>query len=132
MEELWRDLTAKADADSLDGDERNLFKKLVKAIRFLAENPKHPGLASHDIEALTRKYGMKVWQSYLENKNPSAGRLFWVYGPEVGVITVIGLERHPESGKAKGYERVALSGVKIEESAPTKTASATRRARKRR
>ena len=46
----------------------------------LANDPRHPGLKSHEIEALTHRYGMKVWQSYLENKTSGAGRIYWV-GP---------------------------------------------------
>ncbi len=39
---------------------------------------------------------------------PSAGRIFWVYGPKRGYITVIGLEPHPRDSK-RGYARVLLS-----------------------
>ena len=112
MEKLWKDLTGKADAGTLDGDELKLFKKLVKTAGFLAANPAHPGLASHEISDLSKRYGIKVWQSYLENRKPAAGRLFWVYGPVRGVITVIGLEPHPDSAKSRGYERVKLSTVR--------------------
>jgi hypothetical protein len=96
----------------LDGEDGKLFKKLLKTVRFLADNPGHPGLALHEISALTKRYEMKVWQSYLETRKPAVGRLFWVYGPVKGVITVIGLETHPESGKSKGYQSAALSRLK--------------------
>jgi hypothetical protein len=52
---------------------------------------------------------MKVWQSYLDNRTPAAGRLFWVYGPGKNEITIIGLEPHPEDKKKSGYEKVRLS-----------------------
>jgi hypothetical protein len=52
---------------------------------------------------------MKVWQSYLDNRTPAAGRLFWVYGPGKSEITIIGLEPHPEDKKRAGYEKVRLS-----------------------
>jgi hypothetical protein len=110
--EMWalrRDLQTKFDANTIGGDERLLFRKLQKCVLHLAENPKHPGLASHEIDDLSARFGQKVWQSYLENRKPAAGRLFWVYGPEKGVITIVGLEPHPESGKAKGYASVKLS-----------------------
>lgn len=45
----------------------------------------------------------------MEYNTPAAGRMFWVYGPEDGQITVIGLEPHPEDRKNKGYARVRLS-----------------------
>ena len=105
-------MSGKADADTLDGDELRLFKKLVKTMSFLAENPGHPGLASHEISDLTRRYGAKVWQSYLENRKPAAGRVFWTYWPERSVITVIGLEPHPDSAKSRGYAAVKLSAMR--------------------
>lgn len=40
----------------------------------LASDPQHTGLHSHEIEALSRLYGDKVWQSYLENRHPPAAR----------------------------------------------------------
>lgn len=75
----------------------------------LSANPKHPGLNSHEIEPLSCRYGKKVWQSYLENRTPAAGRLFWVYGPGKDEITIIGLEPHPGDRKQSGYARVRLS-----------------------
>ncbi len=52
-----------------------------------------------------------MWQSYLENNTPSAGRLFWVYGPEKKDITIIGIEPHPDDKKS-GYEKIKLSSVR--------------------
>jgi hypothetical protein len=77
----------------------------------LANDPRHPGLKSHEIEALSRRYGAKVWQFYLENNISEAARIYWVYGPEKGMITVIGLEPHPEDKKSSGYAKVRLSMV---------------------
>jgi len=116
MAELWADLCSKAEAGSLSKDEEKLYKKWGKAMALLASDPQHPGLHSHEIEALTRRYGEKVWQSYLENRNPSAARMYWVYGPHKGEITVIGLEPHPEDKKSSGYAKVRLSGMGKEES----------------
>ena len=97
VETLWSELKAKADSDTLSKDETLLYKKWGKAMGFLAADPRHPGLQSHEIEALSRRYGIKVWQSYLENNTPGAGRLYWVYGPGRQEITIIGLEPHPEA-----------------------------------
>ena len=121
MESLWNDLLAKYSAGNLDGDERRLLKKLRKTVPLLAANPKHPGLASHEISDLSARFGQKVWQSYLENRKPAAGRLFWVYGPEKGVITIVGLEPHPDSGKRAAYAKVALSQPRVRSSPPPRT-----------
>ena len=67
---------------------------------------------SYVIDVLSKRYGMKVWQSYLENKNSDAMRMFWVYGPGQREITVIGLEPHPEDKKKGAYDRIKLSELK--------------------
>jgi len=111
MDALWSNLKAKAAADTLSRDEALLYKKWGKAMGFLAADPCHQGLQSHEIEALSRRYGVKVWQSYLENNTPGASRLYWVYGPGRLEITVIGLEPHPEDKKKNGYAKVRLSAM---------------------
>jgi len=111
MEELWNHLTASVSAGTASKDEIRLYKRLGKAMVLLSINPRHPGLQTHDIDALTRRYGMKVWQSYLENNTPGAGRIFWVYGPGREEITVIGVEPHPEDKKSAGYQKVMLSDL---------------------
>lgn len=109
MELFWNELKDKADNGNLNKTELKLFKQLVKAFGFLSQNPRHPGLSSHEISDLTKRYGMKVWESYLENNTPSAGRIFWVYGPDQKDITIIGIEPHPEDKKRGGYDKVKLS-----------------------
>jgi hypothetical protein len=109
MDAVWTDLSIRSQEGKLDKDEKQSFKKLVKALGYLRENPRHTGLASHEIADLTRKYGFKVFQSYLENNTPAAGRLFWAYGPDAGDITVLALEPHPEDQKRGAYQRIKLS-----------------------
>lgn len=109
MEAFWNDLSARKLRGGLDKDEEKFFKKLVKALGFLGQNPRHPGLASHEIHDLTRQHGIKIFQSYLENNTPAAGRLFWAYGPEQGDITILAIEPHPEDRKRGAYLRVKLS-----------------------
>jgi hypothetical protein len=94
--ELWKTLLKGYKHDTLDSDDRELFRRWAKCIERLREDPFHPGLRSHEITDLSRRYGRKVFQSYLENNTPGAGRMFWVYGPGDHEITVIGLEPHPE------------------------------------
>jgi hypothetical protein len=113
VEDYWNDLSDRASTNRLNEDEKRHFKKLVKTLSNLSANPRHPGLESHEIADLSRRYGLRVWQSYLENKTPAAGRLFWVYGPGRGDITVIGLEPHPEDSKRGAYDRIPLSGLPV-------------------
>ena len=109
MEAYWQNLTERYKQGKLTKNETQNFKKLIKALKFLEHNPKYPGLESHEIGALSRRCKQRVWQSYLENKTPSAGRLYWSYGPGKGEITILGIEPHPEDKKKGGYEKVLLS-----------------------
>ena len=110
MEALWNDLKQKAADGRAGKKDRALYQKLGKAMKLLSNDPRHPGLQSHEISALSKRYGMKVWESYLENRTPSAGRIFWVYGPEQGDITIIGLEPHPND-KGNAYQKITLSDM---------------------
>ena len=110
MQALWDDLRSKMKTGKATKDEEQLYKQLGKAMKLLSLDPRYPGLQSHEISQLTARYGLKVWESYLENNTPKAGRIFWVNGPDTGDITVIGVEPHPDA-KVKAYRRVTLSAV---------------------
>ena len=111
MELLWNDLSRRKRDAKLEKHEEKLFKKLVKAFGYLSANPRHNSLASHEIEDLTRKHGFKIFQSYLENKTPAAGRMFWAYGPDKGDLTVLAIEPHPEDEKRGAYKRIKLASL---------------------
>src|ERR1039457_3177185 len=113
MEAYWNDLSGRKLQGGRDTHEVKFFKKLAQALGFLGENPRHPGLASHEIDDLTRQHGIKIFQSYLENNTPAAGRLFWAYGPEQGDITVLAIEPHPEDQKRGTYQRIKLSSLPL-------------------
>ena len=106
---LWNILKQKRDDGNISKSELALYKKWGKAMKLLSQDPFYPGLHTHEIEELSKRYGQKVWQSYLENKTSRAMRMYWVYGPGHGDITVIGLEPHPEDKKNSAYERIPLS-----------------------
>lgn len=108
---LWNDLQQKYRADSLTKQEKQLYKKWGNSLKKLSENPFYPGLQTHEISPLSKRYGMKVWQSYLENKTSGAMRMYWVYGPDQQEITIIGLEPHPEDKKNGSYDRINLSDL---------------------
>lgn len=104
----WNELDKKFESGTLTGKEKNLFTKLNKALRLLESNPRSNSLATHEINSLSIKYGFKVFQSYLENNVPVAGRIFWAYGPNKGQITILAIEPHPEM-KSRSYSRIRLS-----------------------
>jgi hypothetical protein len=97
IKKRWDELNREKAENSISQDDLKLLKKWAKAIAFLANDPRHPSLKTHEITTLSKKFGHRVWQSYLENRTPKPYRLFWVYGPRKKQITLIGLERHPDS-----------------------------------
>ena len=107
---IWSDLSTRKLRGRLDGNEEKFFKKLVKVLGFLSDNPRHPSLQTHEIQALTNKYGFKIFEAYLENNVPAAGRVFWAYGPDKGDITILAVEPHPED-KHGAYSRIKLSAL---------------------
>ncbi len=110
MKQIWENLEKKYNSNTLSKTEKELFKKLINCLKKLSSDPHYPGLQSHEIESLTRRYKIKVWESYLENNKPAAGRIFWVYGPNRGDITIIGLEPHPND-KKNAYNKITLSSI---------------------
>ncbi len=111
MEFFWEDLTKKVESEKATKSEVDLYNRIGKALVFLSNNPRHPGLHSHDIEELTNRYGCKVWESYLENNTPSAGRIFWAYGPNKMEITILSIEPHPNDKKSNAYGKIRLSAM---------------------
>ena len=74
------DFEARFALGSLSPAELRTFKKLVKLLALLSQNPRHPGLQSHEIKVLSSTYGVKIFEFHLEKNTPSAGRL-WAGGP---------------------------------------------------
>lgn len=111
MQELWEKLQRKYREGTINKNEEKLYKKWGSALKKLAADPFYPSLQSHEIQPLSKRYGMKVWQSYLENQTSDAMRMYWVYGPDQKEITIVGLEPHPEDKKNGAYDRIKLSNL---------------------
>lgn len=114
MAELWNRLQTSYRDGTMKKKDAELYKKWGSALKKVAMDPFYPSLHTHEIESLSKRYGLKVWQSYLENKKSGARRMFWVYGPDKMDITIIGLEPHPEDGKNGAYDRIVLSDLNME------------------
>ncbi|MCK2240569.1 MULTISPECIES: hypothetical protein [unclassified Crossiella] len=72
------------------------LKKVRKALRLLAQaSPRRPGLHSHDYKSIPGPGGATLWESYVENRTPSAWRIWWIYGPDDGQITIVTIGPHP-------------------------------------
>ena len=113
MEALWQDFSTRHNQGSLDKEERKFFKKLVKALGYLSEKPKHNSLAFHEIADRSRKQSIKIFLCYLEKNTPGAGRIFWTYITLTkSDITIFAIEPHPEDKKRGAYELIKLSKLK--------------------
>ena len=96
FEYLWNNLADKYNSGKLDKNGKKLFNKLGKALTILAQDPYYPALHSHKINLLSEEKGIPIFESYIENNVPSAGRIFWAYGPGNMEITILGFSPHPE------------------------------------
>lgn len=88
-----RERTKRAKASKPEG----LFKQVVKCLDLLADNPRHPGLNTHEYQSLEHPFEQsgKVFEAYVQNRTPGAYRVFWCYGPDKGQITLIAITPHP-------------------------------------
>lgn len=78
-------------------DQEGLFKQVSKCLQLLLDNPRHPGLHTHEYHSLPHPYNNKekVFEAYAQNHTPDAYRVFWCYGPERRQITIIAITPHP-------------------------------------
>jgi hypothetical protein len=91
--------TPQADNDLREIENSPSKKHILKAVRkclgFLETNPRHPSLNTHEFRSLKGPHGEKVFEAYVQQKTSSAYRVFWYYGPERGMITIVAIVPHP-------------------------------------
>ena len=97
MFEIYLADHARQQLNTLRADEGLIkrYKAVVKTVRLLSDNPRHPGLSTHEFITLKGPMGEKVFEAYAEQKTPAAYRVFWYYGPGNNQITVIAITPHP-------------------------------------
>jgi len=78
-----------------DASQKKRYKAVKKPIGFLAINPRHNSLQTHEYLSLKGPNGEKVFSAYAEQKTPAAYRVFWYYGPSRGTITIFAITSHP-------------------------------------
>ena len=77
--------------------QEGLFQQIVKALKLLKNNPRHPGLNTHPYSSIEHPFAKdeKVFEAYVQNNTPGAYRVFWCYGPQKKEITIIAITPHP-------------------------------------
>lgn len=72
------------------------LKKVRKALRLLEQaGPCHSGLRSRGYQSVPGPEGATLGESYVENKAPSAWRIWWIYSPDAEQITIVTIGPHP-------------------------------------
>jgi hypothetical protein len=78
-----------------DASQKKRYKAVKKTIKFLAINPRHNSLQTHEYLSLRGPNGEKVFEAYAEQNTPAAYRVFWYYGPARGLIIIFAITSHP-------------------------------------
>jgi hypothetical protein len=76
--------------------QEGLYKQVIKTLQLLSNNPKHPGLRTHEFHSLMHPHRAheKVFEAYVQNHTPGAYRIFWCYGPKKQEIAIITITPH--------------------------------------
>lgn len=78
-----------------DNSKRAIAKAVVKSLKFMKVNLKHPSLNTHKFDELEGPKGEDVFESYAQNNTPGAYRIFWYYGPGKKEIIILAITPHP-------------------------------------
>jgi hypothetical protein len=83
---------------------KGVLKQVRKTLGYLETNLRTKSLQTHKYDSLTRRYGIEVFEAYVQQDTPGAFRVFWRYGPDeidknakrIPVITIIAIIPHPK------------------------------------
>lgn len=78
-----------------DHSKHRILKDVIKALRYMETNLRHPSLNTHEYHSLKCPHGEKVFESYAQQKTAGAYRIFWCYGPGKNVISILAIIPHP-------------------------------------
>jgi hypothetical protein len=78
-----------------DPSQKKHYNAVKKTLNFLATNPRHNSLQTHEFTSRKGPNREKIFEAYAEQNTPAAYRVFWFYGPDKNVITVLTITAHP-------------------------------------
>lgn len=64
-----------------DSSKKRILKDVIKTLRYMETNLRHPSLNTHEYHNLKGPNGEKVFEAYAQQNTPGAYRVFWHYGP---------------------------------------------------
>lgn len=79
-----------------DPSKKRILKDVVKALRFMQVNLRHPSLNTHEYHNLFGPNGEKIFEAYAQQATPRAYRIFWYYGPAKNEISIVAILPHPD------------------------------------
>ena len=83
---------------------KGVLKQVRRTLGYLETNLQAKSLRIHPYESLTRRYGRKVFEAYVQQDTPGAYRTFWYYGDDeidkngkrIPIITIVAITPHPD------------------------------------
>ncbi len=78
-----------------DPSQKKHYNAVKKTLKFLATNPRHNSLQTHEFISRKGPSGEKIFEAYAEQNTPAAYRVFWFYGPDKNAITILVITAHP-------------------------------------
>lgn len=94
-----KQLTKLENSPALEG----ILNQVRKVLSYLETNPQANSFQTKLHHSLTKRYGRKIFESYIQQNTPGAYRIFWYYGDDeldkkgkrIPVITIITITPHP-------------------------------------
>jgi hypothetical protein len=83
---------------------KSVQKQVRKTLRYLETNLRAKSLQTHEYQSLTRRYGIKILEAYVQQNALGAYRVFWHYGSDeiskdgrrIPIISIIAITPHPD------------------------------------
>ena len=118
MEAFWNDLTKRRQQGKLGKEEEKFFKKLVKALNFLGQNPRYNSLASHEITDLSQNNLLQpnhgiLFLRFVHNflKSIVGDNVQAVHGMDASAFTVRQAQARPMDCSMRILAFAARSGI---------------------
>jgi len=82
---------------------KGILEQVRKTLGYLETGLRSKSLQTNEFESLTKRYGHKVFEAYVQQNTPVAYRVFWHYGPDktdenskrIAIITIIAITPYP-------------------------------------
>jgi mRNA-degrading endonuclease RelE of RelBE toxin-antitoxin system len=93
--EFTREALADLNALKQDPSKKRILKDVIKTLRLMETNLRHPSLNTHEFHNFKGPNGEKVFEAYAQQNTPGAYRIFWYYGPGKNIVSIVTITPHP-------------------------------------